>query len=109
MSEKRANQEAESVDREVRANLAARVLVRPVGEGEELERLAGHEVLDHVAAAVAELAGIVHVRRVGVAQLRRPQVDIHRRDARVDEDILDPRLGHANARLGVPEVQEAAR
>ena len=38
-----------------------------------------------------------------------PEVDVHRGDAAVGLHLVDPRLGHADARLRVAEVEEAAR
>jgi hypothetical protein len=61
-----------------------------------------------VAAAVAELARVVHVGRVVVAQLGGAHVDVHRGDAAVGDHVVDPGLGDAHLRLAVAEVEEAA-
>lgn len=61
-----------------------------------------------MAAAVAELAGVIHVGGVAVAELRGAEVDVNGGDTSVDEDVLNPGLGHADLRLGMAEVEEAA-
>src|SRR4030067_783492 len=75
------------LDGEVGAELPQRITVRAVGEGEKLERFPRHEILDHVTAAIPELAGRIHIGRIRVAELRAPQVDIHGGEARVNEDL----------------------
>ena len=61
-----------------------------------------------MAAAVAELAGMVHVGRVVVAQLGGAHVDVDRGNAAVGHDIVDPGLGDAHLRFAVAKIQEAA-
>ena len=94
---------------EVGADLPQGITIRAIGEGEKLERFSRHEIFDHVTAAIPEFTGRIHVGRISVAELRASQINVHGGEARVDEHIGDPCLGHADLRLGVSEVQKTSR
>ena len=75
------------------------VTVRPVTFGPQTDGLSTHEVVDDMPAAVFERPRANLVKRVVECGLGRPDVGVHGRQARVDKNIGDPRLRHADPRF----------
>ena len=89
--------------------LLAGVAVCTIGSGAQPHILPGNQLLDYVAAAITEIAGVVNVKRVVFRHLRRSNVQVNGGQSGVGGHIVKPRLQDLYPGIGVARVDERSR
>ncbi len=85
------------------------VAIGAVGLSPQVDGLAGHQILNDVAAAVFELPGINLIQRIFLTGLGGADIDIHRGDAAIRRHTVEPCPGGLDGGLGMAEIDERAR